>query len=512
MDAAAARPELTVFHRTAILVTVVTSASLYITTVMVASTVLPQMQGAMSATPDEIAWTMTFNIVATAVVTPMTGWLVDRFGRRQIMLFAVLGFTVSTFGCGSADSLEMMVFWRILQGGLGAPLIPLAQAILLDIYPRRLHSLVTSIYGMAIVIGPIIGPGLGGYFAEIHSWRWAYYMIVPVGVVSYIGLQFSLPRENWEEARDTRFDWIGFLSVSVAIACLQLVMARGQRLDWYDSHEIIIETALGLLAFYIFLAHSLTAKAPFLNLKLLAHTDYALGLFLVALFGMLNWTPMVLLPTLLKSHAGFPDALIGWVVSSRGVGALIGFFAAMFMSGLNPRIGMILGFLLQVISGLWLMHVDLNVEVWVLVANGILQGLSVGVIWVPLTVVTFSGLNPRHLPEAAALFHLLRSIGASVFISLSVAEVIRVTGLNYGRMVEFITPYNEVLAMPWTMGGWSVESIEGLARLSNEITRQAAMLGYINAFGLYTLASATAIPLILLTIFKRQSEQQGTSA
>lgn len=505
MDAAVPEENAyTPLHRVAIMVAVITSASLFITTVMVVSAVLPQLQGAMAATSDEIAWAMTFNILATAVAMPMTGWLVDRFGRRNIMLGSTLGFTSTTFFCGAAESLEALVFWRIMQGALGAPLLPLAQAILLDIFPKRLHNLATAIYGMAIVLGPILGPGVGGYLAEHYSWRWAFYMILPAGLLAYLGLLFTMPKDTEERTGELRFDWIGFIALSAAIACTQLVLSRGQRLDWYDSYEIIIETVIACIAFYIFVAHSLTARAPFLNLKLLLVKDYTLGLFLVSIFGMLNWTPMVLLPTLLQAYAGFPDSLIGYVVSARGIGAMIGFFSAMFMGSLNPRLVMIIGFGAQVWSGIWLMSIDLNVEVWVLVANGILQGASVGIIWVPLTVVTFAGLKPRDLPEATAVFHLLRNIGASLFISVCVAEVVRSTNMNYSHMAESISVFNEVLTLPWALGSWNTETLSGLARISKEMTRQSAMIGYINAFGLYTLISVLAIPAVLATALGRR--------
>lgn len=503
-DVDAARQHFSPLRRTAIMIAVVTSASVFITTVMVVSAILPQLQGAMSATSDEIAWTMTFNILATAVAMPLTGWLVERFGQRGVMLGSVFGFTSATFFCGAATSLEALVFWRIMQGALGAPLLPLAQAILLDIFPKRLHNMATAIYGMAIVLGPILGPGIGGYLAEVYSWRWSFYMILPAGILAFIGLQLTMPKGVGTETSGSRFDWIGFLALSVSIACIQLVLSRGQRLDWYDSPEIVIETFVGVIAFYVFIVHSLTAQAPFLNLKLLLNKDYTIGLLLVSIFGMINWTPMVLLPTLLQTYSGFPDSLIGYVVSSRGIGAMAGFFAAMLMGWINPRINMIIGFGAQVWSGIWLMSVDLNVEVWVLVVNGILQGFSVGIIWVPLTVVTFSALNPRVLPEATAVFHLLRNIGASLFISVCVAEVVRSTGINYSLMAEQISAFNEVLTMPWAVGAWDAESVEGLARISKEMTRQSAMIGYINAFGLYTLISVMAIPAILATAIGRR--------
>jgi DHA2 family multidrug resistance protein len=224
---------------------------------------------------------------------------------------------------------------------------------------------------------------------------------------------------------------------------------------------------------------------------------------LVGVFGMLNVTPMVLLPPLLQQHAGYPDALIGEVLAGRGAGATIGFFVAMFLGRLDPRIGMGIGFGLQVISGLWLMSIDLNVSMDILIANSMLQGMAIGVIWVPLTIASFATLDNRYWPEAMAIFHLLRNIGSSFFISLCVADIVRVTAQNYSRLSEMISPFNERLTMPWVMGGWSIDSLPALARLSKEINRQAAMIGYLDAFAMYTGASAMAMVLVLLVRRRR---------
>src|SRR5437763_5114791 len=398
-------------RRIMIMISVVLGSTLYSTTLLIASTLLPQMQGAMSATQDEIAWAMTFNILATAVVTPMTGWLVARFGRRNVMVGSMLCFSLFTYLCGEAQSRETLVLWRVLQGAAGAPVVPRSQTILFDSFPRRQHRMITSVYGMAVVIGPVIGPALGGYLSDMYSWRWAFFLLVPVGVISSVGLRLSmLPDPPLGRAR---LDWIGFLSLTVAISCVQLVLSRGQRVDWYESSEIVIETIGAGLAFYLFVAHSLTAERPFLNPRLLLDKNYALGLVLVCVFGMLNVTPMVLLPPLLQQHAGFPDSLIGDVLAARGLGATIGFFAALFIGKLDPRIGMTLGFGLQVISGLWLMSINLDVDMHVLALNSIIQGSAIGIIWVPLKIATYCTLDNRYWWEAMAVFILLRTIGLS---------------------------------------------------------------------------------------------------
>ncbi|MBX9699215.1 MAG: DHA2 family efflux MFS transporter permease subunit [Acetobacteraceae bacterium] len=492
------RAELPVLRRVLILAACVLGSTLYATTLLVASTLLPQMQGSFAATPDEIAWTTTFNILATAIVTPMTGWLVARFGRRRVMVVCVAGFTAATWLCGQAESLETIVLWRIVQGGIGAPVIPLSNAIVLDSFPRRQAGLVSSIFGMTVVLGPVVGPAAGGLLAEIYNWRWAFYMIVPAGVLATLALRFTLPPDRPDEIRRVPLDWTGFLALSVAIACVQLILSRGQRLDWYESPEIIAETIIAILAFWVFVAHSLTAPRPFLNLRLLLDRSYALGLVLVFVYGMVNFTPIVLLPTLLQSYAGYPDSIIGLIVGYRGIGGTIGFGLTLLIGRWDPRIGLVLGFGLMAGSGLWLMTFDLNVSLDLLLWNSAFQGMATGIIWVPLTVLTFRTLDARHTAEAMSLFHLLRNIGSSLFISLSVTEIIRSTTRNYSRMTEHLSPYNRVLQWPDVMGGWTMDTLQGLARLSREIDRQAAMIGYVNAFALYTAASGVAILLVLL--------------
>ncbi len=489
--------ELSLARRILILAAVVMGSTLYATTLLVASTLLPQMQGSFAATPDEIAWTTTFNILATAIVTPMTGFLVARFGRRRTMLWSVCLFTIATWFCGQAETLEGIVFWRIVQGGTGAPVVPLSNAIVIDSFPRRQAGLVSSIFGMTVVLGPVAGPAFGGMLAELYNWRWAFYMIVPAGMLAALVQWLVLPPDP-PPGQAVKLDWTGFLALTVCIGCIQLVLSRGQRLDWYESSEIIVETVIAALAFWVFLAHSLTAERPFLNLRLLLDRNYAIGMVLVFLYGMVNFTPIVLLPTLLQQYAGYPDSIIGIIVAWRGVGGVIGFGSALLIGRLDPRLGMAIGFGLMALSGLWLMTLDLNVGTQVLLLNSMLQGIAVGIVWVPLTVLTFATLDSRYTAEGMSVFHLLRNIGSSFFISLSVAEIVRSTTANYSRMTEMISPFNRALAVPDLAGGWSAETLQGLARLSREISRQAAMIGYLNAFGLYTAASGVAILLLLL--------------
>ena len=488
--------QLTGWNRVLLLIVVVSSGAAYNAATFTASAILPQMQGGMSATQEEISWTVTFNILATAIVTPMTGWLVARFGQRNILIGCLSGFIAATIMCGLSTSLEQIIIWRVLQGAAGAPLLPIGQTLLLDAYPRRQHTMVIALFGMANTIGPVAGPTFGGYLAEHYSWRWSYFMVVPLSVVSLIGVFITMPRGKAD--RQNSLDWIGFLSLSIAIACAQLVLSRGPKLDWFESTEIMIETFTGVLSGYVFLAHSLTADRPFLKLALLRDRNYAVGLLLIMLFGMLNFTPMVLLPPLLQSQMGFPDSVVGTIISWRGVGVAIGFCISIFTGKLDPRVPMIVGFALQVISGLWLMNINLYFSVAEFTLNSLLQGLAVGLIWAPIVTAAFSTLAPPDRSEGVAVFHLVRNIGSSMFIALTVSEIIRATGANYSRMGEGLTAYNKMLAMPGVAGAWSIETLQGLAALSREIDRQASIIGYQNAFLMYTIASAFGVFLTLL--------------
>ncbi len=494
--------DYTPFRRGAILASVTLSQTLYGMTFLMVTVILPQMQGSLSATQDQISWIVTLNILATAIMTPMAGWLSATFGWRNVMLYCLAGFTISTVLCGMAESLESLIVYRILQGGFGAPMTPLSNAILLAIYPKRQHGTVTAIFGMGVVVGPIFGPVFGGALSEIYDWRWTFWLIVPISAVAWAGLWASLVEGGRE--RGVRFDWAGFLSLSLAVTCLQLILDRGQQEDWFDSREIIIETAIAGVALYVFIVHSLTARAPFLNPRHLLDRNYSLGLIIVLVYGMLNFTPMVMLPPMLKDLMDYPDSIIGFLIACRGIGAVIGFFLAMWIGKLDPRIGMTVGFGVQAVSGIMMMQFDMTVTNAEVAVTSIMQGTAVGLIWVPLVVATFSTLDRRFLSESTGVFHLLRNLGSSIFISASVTTLVRTGQMNHAWLTEYISPFNERLAFPNLPNAWDIENLSGLAAMGGEIGRQAAMLGYLNAFGLYTAACVVVLPLILLVRVPKQ--------
>ena len=475
---------------------IVAMATLYSMTILIVGVILPQIQGTLSVTPDQISWTITFNILATAVVTPLTGWLTGRFGWRPVMLSCLAGFTLSTLACGLAQSLEQLGVFRVLQGGLGAPLVPLAQAVVLSVFPRHQHGLATSIFGMGVVVGPIFGPVYGGYLSEIYNWRWAFFMIVPFALLALSMLWTLLP-EGGKKSR-INFAWTGFIGLAVALSCLQLILDRGQRLDWFDSAEIVTEAVIGVAGFAVYLIHSLVSRTPLLNLRLLAIRNYTLGLIIVTVYGMLNFTPMVILPTMLKNLGGYPESIIGILIAGRGSGAVVGFFVANWVNRMDPRVGISAGFLLQAWSGWHMMGFNMDVAMFDVLLASLTQGLAVGLIWVPLTVSTFARIDTGYMAETSAVYHLLRNVGSSIFISLSVTTIIRTSAKNHAHLSEFVSPFNEVLRSFDYATIYDLGNLADLARLNSELTDQAQMIGFLSAFGLYTLMCVAVVPLILL--------------
>ena len=487
---------LPLFRQVMLLVSLSLGTLIFGMAMTVVNVILPQIQGALSATQDQVAWVVTFHIIAVAIATPLTGWIAGKIGRRRFMTASIAGFTVSTVLCGASDSLPELVMWRFAQGLLGAPMFPLVQAILLDVFPRRQHAFVITSWGLVAVWGTVIGAVFGGHIGEAIDWRWAFYLIAPIGILAWFGCNFFLS-EAWR-GRTQHLDWVGFLSLVVAIGSFQLMLDRGLRLDWFESPEIIIEAAVAGLAFYVFLVHSLTAPHPFLNLRLLLNRNYSIGLMFGFLFGMLFITPMVLFPPLLQDLRDFPESIIGTLLSARGLGNWLSFAVVVPLTKFSPRLAVGIGFACHVIAGVGMAHLDMNLTLWDVFWTNFIQGFALGIIYVPVTVIAFSSLSSRDFAEGAAVFHMLRNVGSSIFISICVTLVVTSTITNYAGLTEFATSLNELFRHPGLAGMWNVEGRADLINLSTEMQRQAAMIGYINAFYLYTLTACLAFPLLLL--------------
>ncbi len=483
-------------ERWLILATATFGTMLYAMAVTIASVALPDMRGAMAATQDQITWTITGNIVATAVATPLAGWFAGRTDARPILFYSVLGFIITTLACGFAQNLEQLVLARVGQGLFGAPLVPMAQAIVLAVFPQNQRSMSMAIWSMGAVLGPIVAPMLAGYLGEHLGWRWIFFMMVPFSFGALLAIWLFIPRLRLGEGRP--LDWTGFLALAIGIAALQIMFDRGERNSWFESMETTIEACVAVLGLYLFVVHCLTAKRPFLDLSIFKDRNYTVGLFLVFLFGMLNFVPMVLFPPLLQELRGYPQSIIGLLMGARGVGTFVAFVMMAFAGRIDPRIPMTIGFLLQGYAGWTMANFDINLTTWGVAWTSCLQGFGVGLCWVPVSVVAFSTLSSTRIPEATALFQLLRNLASSAFISISVAVVLHTGKVSYAETAGEISVWVEGFKYLGLQQAWDIESVKGLQGLSNEIQRQSLMIGYLNAFKMFAITSFAAIPMILL--------------
>ena len=402
-------------------------------TITAANVVLPQLKGAMSATPDQIAWVVTFNLVATAIATPLTGWLAQTLGWRNLLFVSITGFTIFSGLCGLATSLESLVFFRVGQGAFGAPLLPLGQGMILATFPRRLHPMALMIWGIGGVIGPVMGPILGGIIAEATDWRWVFFMIVPLGIMCFFVAAISVG--NQEKGTARKFDFTGFIALALAVGAAQLVLDRGQRLDWFESPEIIIETCIMLVSFYIFIVHSFTSENPFLNLRLFLDRNFALGCLMAFAMGWLSYTPIVLFPPLLQELRGYPDSLVGYLIAARGFGNWLSFLIVVQFTRLAPRSALAVGLACQAIAGWQMGQLSINLTEFDVFWTNLLHGFGFGLAYTPMAFLAFSTLTAKDMVEGSGIFNLLRHFGSSVFISISVAVLIETAAWNYSCLL-----------------------------------------------------------------------------
>ncbi len=462
-------------------------------TITLANLVLPQMRGNLSATQEEISWVITLNLVATAVATPMTGWLSSRVGWRNLMFFTVLGFTVTSLLCGFANNLETLILARVAQGAFGAPIMPMGQAILLATFPKHLQPMALVMWGVGAVFGPVAGPILGSIATEAYDWHAAFFMIVPPGICALVCIWFAL--RDHTARTPVKFDWLGFIALSVAITAAQLIFDRGHRLDWFESTQIILYAFIGALALWVFVVHCLTVPQPFLNPRLLRDRNFSLGVLLAFVMGMLNFASIVLYPTLLHDLRGYPDNAIAMLIAARGMGNWAAFFFIAQLTRIAPRFAIVCGMAIQAGAGFWMAHFNINLTDTDVFWSNFLLGFGQSIAFTPMTVMAFSTLPAGQVTEGSAVFTLMRNFGSSLFISVAVLVVSRSTASNYSRLTEFISPYNKTLTMPGLPTQWSLDETRSLLNLSNEMLRQAAMIGYLNAFYLMAFAALAAMPL-----------------
>ena len=487
-----------------ILFTVQFSTLLFGATMTSVAVILPQMKGALSATQDQVSWIITFNLVATAIATPLTGWLATKFGWRNLMMGAIAGFTTFSVLAGMSDSLETMLVTRVLQGLFGAPIFPLGQAILLASFSRAQHPFILMAWGVGGVMGPILGPLFGGLIAELLNWRWAFFMILPFGIIAFLFAFAAL--SNQEKGNTKRFDYLGFILVAIAIAATQLMFDRGQRLDWLNSHEIQLELTLALVFFYLFIVHTLTTRQALFDPATFTDRNFTIGITLAMIMGMLQFTPMVLFPPLLQELRGYPDSIVGYLISARGLGNFLSFFTVVQLTRFNPRLCLFIGLAVQSLAGLWMSSLDMNMTSADVFWSNILHGWGFGTAYTPMAVLTFSTLSMHLLTQGNAIFSLLRLLGSSIFIALILVVFVRTAteaGVNLSSLLDAFDLRN---LSAWITILGEPDEVPLRSHLMKEIRQQASMIGYINAFHLLTLASTLAAPLAFLFVVRKSTE------
>ena len=470
----------------------------------IANVALPHMQASLSATQESINWVLTSYIVASAIALPISGWLADRVGRKRLLLISVVGFTIASVLCASAVSLTEMVLFRALQGVSGAFIVPLAQATLFDINPREKHGQAMALFGGGVMIGPILGPVLGGWLTDNYNWRWVFLVNLPVGVIcTFVMLRFMPKVEKHRRS----FDILGFALLAIALGALQMFLDRGQQKDWFESAEIIIEAGLAIAAAWMFVVHIATAKNPLFERSMFADRNFSTGLLFMAVTGVLLLAGLALLPPLLQNLYGYSVLQSGFLTAPRGVGTLISMLLAGRLTGkMDARLLVGIGVALMGIS-LWMMTgFALDQPSRPVIMSGVVQGLGLGLIFVPLQSLAFETLAPKMRTTAAALLNLSRNIGGSVGISIVSAQLVRMTQVAHADMASSITEQTIPTVDPTLLQTIAPQGSTALAMINAEVTRQALFIAYLDDFKLMMLVTFAVLPLLLLM---RRGQQSG---
>lgn len=484
-------------HRWLVTLSVMLATIMQALDTTIANVALPHMQGSMGTTQDQISWVLTSYIVAAAICMPLTGFIAARFGRKRLFIWSIVGFTIASMLCGAAQSLEQIVLFRLLQGVFGASLVPLSQAVLLDTYPNEQHGSAMAIWGVGVMVGPILGPSLGGWLTEYYDWRWVFYINLPFGVLAWFGLTAFLKETPIERQR--RFDLLGFSLLALAIGALQLMLDRGESQDWFHSPEIVVEALLAGLGLYLFIVHVLTHRAPFIDPAMFRDRNLSIGLLFIFMVGIVLFASMTLLPPFMQNLMGYPVLDVGYLMAPRGAGTLVAMLlVGRLIARVDPRWMIGLGLLLTALS-MWEMTLFTHeVSSFAIVRSGVVQGLGLGLIFVPLSTLTFSTLAPRYRNEGTALFSLMRNVGSGIGISLVISYLAQRTQINHAAFSDFMTPFNQALTQATESGAIDLSSPAGLVALNLDVTRQASILAYLQDFRLMMFVTLASLPLLLL--------------
>ncbi|MDH4565239.1 DHA2 family efflux MFS transporter permease subunit [Pseudomonas sp. BN414] len=473
----------------------------------IANVALPHVQGTMGTTQEQINWVLTSYVIAAAIFTPLTGFLASRFGRKRIFIWSIIGFTLTSMLCGAAQTLEQIVLFRVLQGIFGASLVPLSQSLLLDTYPREKHGSAMAMWGVGVMVGPILGPTLGGWLTEYYSWRWVFYINLPFGVLAWLGMATSVKETIMDTSR--KFDLLGFSLLALAIGAFQLMLDRGESLDWFASREILMEAFLAGLCLYLFIVHTWTHQDPFINPKLFKDRNFCVGLFFIFLVGIVLLATMALLPPFMQNLMGYPVLDVGYVLAPRGLGTMLAMLlVGRLIARVDPRLLLVAGLLLTGLS-LWDMTLfTTETSTSELIRSGVIQGFGLGLIFTPLTTISFSTLAPAFRNDGTALYSLLRNVGSGIGISIVITYLGHRTQINHEVFSSYLTPFSQPLQQAVQAGAYNLNTPAGLMTLDRDVTRQASTLAYLQDFRLMMFITLAAIPMTLFLRAGRRSKPE----
>ena len=473
----------------------------------IANVALPHMQASLSATQDTINWVLTSYIVSSAIALPISGWLADRVGRKRLLLISVMMFTLASVLCASAVSLGEMVLFRAFQGVGGAFIVPLAQATLFDINPREKHAQAMALFGGGVMIGPILGPVLGGWLTDNYNWRWVFLVNLPVGVICWLLMARFMPKT---ETHERKFDMFGFVLLALALAGLQLFLDRGEQEDWLSSWEIRLELGLAIAASWMFVVHMVTAKHPLFERAMFKDRNFATSLLFMAVTGVLLLAGLALLPPLLQTMYGYSVLQSGFLTAPRGIGTLISMLMAGRLTGkIDARLLVGLGVCFMGVSLYMMTGFAIDQPSRPVVVSGVVQGLGLGLIFVPLQTLAFETLTPRLRTTGAALLNLSRNIGGSVGISIVSTQLVRMTQVAHADLAHNITEQTIPTLDPTVLQTiFPVAGPAALAYINMLINKQALFIAYLDDFKLMMIVTFAILPLLLL--MRRGSKKDDT--
>jgi DHA2 family multidrug resistance protein len=497
MAEAGSAPTSKVANRGAITACVILAVIMQALDTTIANVALPYIQGSVSASSDQINWVLTSYIVAAAIMTPPSGFLAGRFGRKRVLLTAIAGFVIASILCGLSQSLDQIVLFRLMQGLFGAALVPLSQGFLLDMYSLEERGSAMALFGVSVMVGPVLGPVIGGWLTDNISWRWVFYINVPIGALAFAGISIFVVETKKDIA--AKLDWLGFAALSVGIGALQIFLDRGEQLDWFSSGEIIIEAIVCAGAFYIFLVHTFTSKRSFVNPRLFLDRNFALSFVFIFIVGVTYLASLALMTPYLQTLMGYPVMTAGIVMGPRGLGTMTCMFVVGRLIGrVDTRWLLTLGLGLTA----WAMYVMTgwtpDVSQWTIVSVGFVQGAGLGFLFVPLTTVAFSTLPAAMRGEGTGLYNLSRNIGSSVGISVVTALLTENVQTNHANIAVYVTPFNHAFAAPMARHVLNPLTAAGRAALDGMISLQALIIAYTDDFKLLMILSLAVMPLVLL--------------